>query len=459
MIFSRRAQQRRLDTLATALPAASLAGLVQRLNGPVDGRMAAEWELVWLAALAPSVSLAYEQALADGREPDLHLTLAGGRELVGDITYASDKGLNERNPVDRLGPELSRLARKHGLVANHFRLDIGSEREGEYGDETVRLALPERSQLQALFKRHVEPWLRAVAKEDLREPLRYREDGVEFTLSYHPEQAYYSSSYASYATPYSLTQNPIYAALRKKARQLGAAPEAALKLVLLCDGGCNALRASNYNMGGAVSAEQIVQEFLRGTKSVDAVLLVAVVEPGPMPFGQRKPLYLEHRLLVSSRLGDPRSGPHARDLAELEALLSAAAGRLPMPVRTPLNATHRLDELRRKKHGYPSHTAGRYHYGGEGYMISSRLLHELLAGALSFEEFQRAHGWDRPERQPGNIFAHMLAQGRPIAAMEIVPGEADDDDDWYRVRFGEADAAIGPFRLPVARSGRGQAPD
>lgn len=88
--------------------------------------------------------------------------------------------------------------------------------------------------------------------------------------------------------------------------------------------------------------------------------------------------------------------------------------------------------------------------------ISSRVLHELLAGRISSDRFMELHGWDasRPGNGfSGNLFKLTLESGRMIKTIRVEPG-GDEDDDWLEFEFGAPDPAVSPFLV-----GRSDAPN
>ena len=81
------------------------------------------------------------------------------------------------------------------------------------------------------------------------------------------------------------------------------------------------------------------------------------------------------------------------------------------------------------------------------FKISSRVLHELLAGRISSDRFMELHGWDASQAGNGfraNLFRRALESGRMIKTIRVEPG-GDKDDDWLEFEFGAPDPAVSPF--------------
>lgn len=76
--------------------------------------------------------------------------------------------------------------------------------------------------------------------------------------------------------------------------------------------------------------------------------------------------------------------------------------------------------------------------------ISSRDLMQLLSGELSQEDFSKAYRFDA---QHVNPFALALSQGRLIRSASV--RKLDGDDDVVTFEFGQIDAAIAPFFMPM----------
>lgn len=77
--------------------------------------------------------------------------------------------------------------------------------------------------------------------------------------------------------------------------------------------------------------------------------------------------------------------------------------------------------------------------------ISSRGLLDLLAGAISSDQFHEAQFWS--DSRIKNMFASMRSQGRLITNVRIEPMDAPDDD-WLTFEFGNPDPAASPFVDP-----------
>lgn len=444
LIFSRRSLQQRLHYLESVLSLDDHKKLITRLNRPGRDRLAAMWETAFLAALHEETPLRYEIPLANGSRPDFSFTYLNGDapiEIVGDITSISDKGIQENNPVGRFWNDIVRLAHKHGLNPNHFRYDIESRREGEYGDSRTVLLLPPRNQISAFMKQHIEPFICNLAKNPVpKAAFPYSTSDVAFTLSYDQTQMFAGGGHASYNIAYSKTKTPVYTALKRKADQLRHAPSQVLRIVILCDGGCYAMRKSTLPSHGSFSALQIATDFLASTRAIDLVLLVTVEKVNE--YDMR-----DHRLRLRADLAAPPQGTQESRLSlsaikSIHKMIEAMLQSMPTPMLDANNAALRCDA---RDYGLGFH--GGYEMSSRKIRISSREVLELLAGKISANEFNQIHGWGQSSttHQAVNPFLTALLRGEMIESLDVIDG-GDHDDDWLEIHLGPPDPAISPFR-------------
>lgn len=442
-VFSRRAIQDKLDLLEDVLTPEQHANLVDRLNRPGRERLAVMWEMVFLQALSQVVAIRHEAALPNGRQPDFGFEFdhAGKRlVVVGDIACVSDAGLDEQNPFRELGDEVSRLARKYRLDPNHFRYDVAGEQVGKWPKLRMKLLLPTGEAFTKLIKNVVEPFVRELLQSPrTTAEFKHEAPAVRFSLRYDQSQWSSGGGHPCYDTAMSLTENPIFRALRAKAKQLRASPEDAIRLVILCDGDCAAMRKSIFaGTGSNYSARTIATEFLRKTKAVDLVLLVTVEQQNPYDLRLRD--YRMSYDLTAAPTG--ARSPRVNDdvIKAVQTLLEQSVKTIPRPMADPCNAALRCEES-----GYGLGKHGGYQMGGNVIKISARLVQELLAGDVSVETFAEFHGWGAGPDDNQNPFERALRDGELISAISVIDC-GDEDDNQLEFRFGPSDPAISPFR-------------
>jgi hypothetical protein len=436
LVFSRRAIATLIADLKGILRREQLEGLIARLNNPRTNRIAAMWEVVFLSVLSKIAILRNEIPLASGRRPDFELDIAG-TTVVGDITSISDSERHRSNPVEALDAELRRLATRYGLNPNYLDLRVEGARIGLYGDAKVKLSLPNSSCLQEIITQNVKPFLQKAAKTpDDGMTANFVTADYNFTISYIPGKQYGSGSHPGYDIAASLTKNPSFKALERKAKQLRTAPEEAVRLVIACDGGCAPFRS----VAGPrdYTAQAIAKKFLTKHKSVDLLFLVTIYDTGVRPdFGKHR-LEMRYDLVAS-----PVSSRHERlsDIAfsAIKGALEQAVANVPQPVLTPNNAARRASE-----DGIGPDMMGAYQLTRTRIRVSARGIQQLLAGQITNAEFAEAHGWSG-QGANSNPFLAALGRGEMIKFAKVESG-GDRDDDWLEFEFAR-DAAVSDFDL------------
>jgi len=440
--FSRRALQQRLNELQSKLAPAAVELLGKRMDMSGNDRIPAVWETVWLHALGQAGSFEHEVPLDDGSRPDFRFWVRGpegGITVVGDITCVSDRGVHEKNPAQPFWDELWRQIRALKLDPNHFRCDIGHRTEGEYPDQRFVLRLPKRGRLPQFIKQEVGPWLRGLAQSKASTgSLSVINDEVEIKLGYNTAHQFAGGGHVAYTSFTSWTRNPLVTQLTKKERQLRHAPVDALRLVILCDAGCQTMKKSMFST--SLSADEIVSRFLKRSTVIDMVLLVSLEAETALLTNQRK-------LSVHARIASAPAQSVPRRTVEtglaIRKHLDSAITHLPAPVLDAHNAS-----LRTNLPSPGSGTLGVRMSSSRSrstIALSARVLLDLLAGKISLEEFQKVYGWHPESVMPSpNPFTFAARSGQLITGASLQPA-GDADDDWIEFEFGPPDPAVSPF--------------
>lgn len=442
-VFSRRSLQSAINDLSGVMTSAQLAALVQRLNKIHDGRMAAMWEVVVLSALTKVGALSHETTLPNGRRPDFSMCVALDTldevNVIGDITTVRDDTLHENNPVEEFSEHLIRIAKKVRLRPEFIGFRVDSHR---MKDGRLQLRLPKKGKIVHLMKSEVQPWmLQRAASPGLLGTFQYEHGAVKFSIVYDPRQRSFNGSYHSFTRVTSLEKNTLAYALKSKADQLRASPATAIRVVVVCDSGASIFRdLVHRGSDGSFSAYEVAQRFLQESSVIDLVLLVTVEQTGIQ-------LSTPCRIKWTS-VPRPRSKQPDRlwdlDVGKLDAFLDTLMGGMPRPMRTPSNAARLCNDS----------TTGRYPFGGykmssDRITLSARVLHQLLSGNLTIDDFCERHGWGAEPDSLPNPIKRFLLDGRPITCIEVQPG-GDLDDDSVTFYFGPPDPALGPFRVPAS---------
>jgi hypothetical protein len=417
------------------VPLAALEAWVKKLNLPpqhremATSRIATEWEVVVLGAFAGVGSVEYEPRdhPEQQRTVDLRFCEDGQEEpLVAEITSISDATWDEQNPVSELMTLIGHRAYQLGLSGG-LRLEATHVPFQDAREKKPRLLLPPLAELPQFVTRVIDPFLVSLTpdKPDL---LPVRETSVSFDLHWDPAGEYMSGSFVRYATPYTVQNNPLYSALRKKTNQLRESGWQGLAGAMICDGDCASLRVS---AGQHPSAAEIVHGFFRANNRFSFVVTLRVNHDYKRESG------LSYSITPAIYFA---AGTSTDTRTRLSTLFTQVAESLPRPVWSPENARNHIQE--------PDGTHGRKHgwsrIMNDKVKVSSRSFMEWFAGKVSDEAFQRDHAVVRA------YVASRLAEGRMIARVDVerLP---DEDDDVIVLSFSEPDVAISNFVVPKVR--------
>lgn len=436
MIYRRRALQRRLDELREALTDEIVDKLVRRLNRAGKDRSAAMWELVVLHGLSRCGFLQSEVALASLRRPDI-LFERGALRLVADITSVSDEGLDNDNPYYELGQLIEAAKNKLGLPIGGLDLHIRSKRQGTRRGTRTILLLPPQSKLQEFVRNMIVPQLREQMDAG-GFPLHIEIDtnDVSLEVTVDPVKSPYNTArFTAYDVPEIKDGNPLYNALKAKAKQLRGAD--GITGIIVGDGDCVAM-SGRSSYGAGVSAKQIVDEFFRQFSSVDFVLLLSIRESRhSLAFHPPTVRNNDANLFV-------REGMDA--CSELNNLFQAVIRYFPKPAVMPVNGKQLACE---DDYGLGYH-GGYSVLGSNVVRIGLREFTEIFAGLRLLQDdgvkhVKVAHRLPQNKNILQNVVMRNLREGRLPESIEIIKTGEDDDDDWVEIRFGETDPAISPF--------------
>lgn len=437
MIYQRRALQRCLDELRLVLDCEVVDSLAGRLNRTGKDRVAAMWELVVFHGLSKCGFIQCEVPLASQRRPDILFEQSALR-LTADVTAVSDDGLDQNNPYYELSQLIEAAKGRLKLPIGGLDLRVQSKHEStKRGTRTV-LLLPPRQKLQEFVHQKVVPELREqMTAETFPLRITINDDGVGLDISIDPVKSPFSTgSFAAYDVPKIKDRNPLYSALKAKAKQLRGAE--GITGVIIGDGDCVALsgRLPNWD---EVSTKQIVDEFFRQTSSVDFVLLLSVRE-SQHGWESCSPLMRKNDANLFVRDG-------CRAQSELDALFQAMIEHFPKPAMMPVNGA-----LRAREDDYElGHHGGYFVSGSNVVRLSLREFTEIFAGLRTLQDggAKYVEAARKLPQEPNHLQATVLnnlTAGRLPESIKIIKTGEEDNDDWVEIRFGEIDPAIAPLR-------------
>lgn len=440
-IFTRRDIQRAIDSLAGKLSCTQLERLVQRLNGKTKEALAAEWEVVALASFSRCGRVLHEPDLGGRCHPDLLFCRgeSGNLEFASEIRVVSDEHTHENNPYDQFSKSIRKFMHARGRSCAGLSIDVHHINEGPLGRRKIRLTLPPRREIDRFVEIELSSFLAGIAVEPSKPAeLKHDKGDIRFCLRYNPaEKQFTFGHHICYTVPYSV-RNPLTNALIEKGGQLAKSGYAGTKGIVICDGGCDALRERS-SAGGAFGCREIVEGYLNGHTEILWVLTLRIEERNAMLSSQRAPE------IKASFYWNPK---HVRSLfRDISAVLEQVVGYLPEPESTPTNAIHWLNGATGKV-GLPF---GGFSMQRKSIKLSARALTELLAGKIELKAFLEDHSLQ--PRGPGSagpsftFFEAQVARGNTLKNA-FVESDLHKDDDWIVLEYDGPDAAISPFRVP-----------
>lgn len=438
--------QRMLDENASFLTKEQLELHMSKLDGDDFQSLDTEWEVAVLNAFGKLGNVVHEPTLDGPSRPDLLFTLDDGSSFLADITSVSDEGFEDESPFKAFYVELQERLRKAGLLYKGWTLDVG-EHQVEYG-ERRKLALPPRAEFaKEIFNAKFKEFLREVNEHpEQSRTYSVRTEKTAVSLTYNPQGTSFVSHSGVYNSAMTKDQNPIFNALRRKAKQLKKVSYEGPRGIILCDGGSDMIHGQPH---GAFefdyNAVDAAKDFLRQNQSIDFVLLITSVWINKGRYGSARPGEPVRKVEVSiikNKNFDSLPAGLKESLEKLE-------GQLPEPVNTPSGARETI------RHGFDP-KALRPLAGGIGgshneIRISASAVLALLAGRITQEELFKSLDFKPWSDKPGamhNLFEYMLGK-----SMRIVEVQVEDniyDDSTLVFKFDGPDPATSPYVNPKA---------
>lgn len=426
-IFARRRLQTMIDDLAPYLAAKKVGELIKYLDGSnTTQAMSAEAEL--------SLTWAVSQASAIVVEPDIPGT-SSKVDLVAhhlfptaltavEITALSDDSFSGREVMERAASIITQTAKRfHKAVEPHLHFSFNETSSYQKNRRTGRSQLKrqrtvsDKYTMTAEHEEIIRTWVRA---SDWPNPpaIRLTNEHIDVVVRWeervHPEGRIFCTMPP---VAYDLRDNPLYKQLKRKDDQLSGMPRGMLRCVLLVDVGCQLLRrlqpmsSSGQEKGGA----DIIHHFLESSK-VDIVCVFSQQEASP--FGRRDGPRVTWQVTIFDRAGNRGEVFYTG--------LRQTAGQLPLPryAGYAARSLHRQGAFDpASNRDYPAVTITSR---GDtmSIQLSARLVHDLIAGLTTQEEFLRKTFGDDP-----NLFATERARGMTLKDVKLVSEGPDRDDD------------------------------
>jgi hypothetical protein len=434
-IFPRRVIQKILNENRLFMPDDQVNEHVKKLNAQDSTSIAAEWEIVILNVLSKIGKVQHEKKFSGSRKPDIYFESSDIVPFVADITAISDEFYNKENPINYFYECLNNFFRKEGLTTKGLRVEVGSKNLGNYGDRKVKLALPEKKDIPSFIKVEFRPIIEVIKKAPTQAfKTEIKQGNASVSIVFAPKAKHFTGGYASYTVPYSLRKNPIFHRLRNKAGQLRGSEYQGVMGVFVCDGECDLLNNDFYCVE-KYPQQDIIQEVFRNNTSLSFVI-VLTPEEKHHTLGVKTTRFINGIFYFNPHAKYPVDQTFFKELSQFKKYF-------PVPQSMPVNAKNYMKS--KKDEGYS-------HYGGfamsQGEIkISSRMITELLAGALDFKKFDEDHKAMNIDKKNyiKEFFIRQLQQGKMIENISIEKCP-DEDDDWVKFEYGESDPAISKFK-------------
>lgn len=449
-IFSRRTIQRMINENAEFLTQDQLARHVLHLNREGKGFLDTEWEIAVLNIFSKLGTVEHEPDLGTSRKIDLLFTSKAKSEVqfIADIASVTDEGFEEENLAEAFAKELIKRLNKLNLRVNSFSYQLrGFPSFPQRTKKKKIVKLPERGKFdREIFNKDFKRFLTDITQrpEAIHHYSIYSAE-TDLLISYNPNQLCFTSVGVTYRNAYSVTNNPVYNTLKRKAVQLKAVNFEGPRGIIICDGGSNMMNAepkSGYTF--SYNASDVVKEFLRQNQSITFVLTASSlwVERWSSSFREDKPRIVKTILYKNESF--------QLMAKELQETLSAFGKSFPYPDNTSEGARLTIMGKHDSKKFIPFYRG--LQVSSHEIKISARVVLGLLAGSIDQQQFLKDYRF-MPSEVSGmllrNPFEYQMSQGNKISELEIESSESDDN--YLVFRFEGPDAAVTAFKSPPGK--------
>lgn len=397
--------------------------IVNRLNNQIDPKqtLGAEYELIVLWMLRNSKQMEIEpEWCAGASRPDAY-TDSIFRDGLGELSEITAIGNGRAKEEDGMRA----ASRKLVEAANKIEKGVGAYLHFTFNEEWEHINGRRVRIRQIPTNLEVTPYVQWGLQELLKitspQPIvRLKEGKLDVLIQRKTEKQHSLFNFHSSVPPEakSITDNPIYDALKKKRDQLKNASENCRKVIWLCDAGADMLRAFGRPQvnNRAITATEIVEHFLQRYHDID---LVCILSPqhGNRTLGQKEESWWQLTLLPNI---------NAATAVDQE-FLNRIVSELPKPRFAGYQARELVLQgaYSPKAKGWYSGMTYRSNKDQGAIEVSSRLIIDLLARRITPKQFTYFMG----DRGDENLFARLLDTGLTFSDITFRAGGIDDDDD------------------------------
>lgn len=411
-----------LADLSSHLDSQKYNELVTRLNqAHTKTALAAEaellvlWGLSQVACITIEPSLPYSSSRPEAETSDLF----DSTHSVIEVRALSDDSFSGKEAMDRTANIIA-------SYADRIRTQAGSHLYFEFCERSYwadrfhrgRCVDP-RFQLSTSTKNQLRQWIRA-PDWPTPESIRIQQGKTDLWISWAETTVLLHRTHCRMPpVAYSLEDNPVYKALKKKNSQLKGAEAESLRCIFLVDAGCSLLRRLGPVSGlHEVSGGEIIHHAL-SKLSIDIVVVLS-----PHRVRQNSAFEPETRLAWKVTYFDEQ-----RLVTEnAYERLTQMAEELPIPRFEGYQARdfHKQGRFAQGQKDWHLPTDVTWRLGGKlTIKLSSSLLHKYLAGEINPDEFR-----EKAFNNYNNDFALALSRDSSIRNVEFESGGLDMDDDY-----------------------------
>lgn len=438
--------QSMIDDLSVRIGAEKTRDILGRLQSKeVTQVLPAEMELGILWGLHRLGEVEVEPDWWEGNSrPDAYSSaLLKGRQVAIEIAAPNDNSISAEGPMDRVAQAISACADRARKGAGDYLYYRFGETSGyQAGRYRRQVLVPKKFTISADQEALVRDWIRSGRHTQELLAIRAPELHLDVEFSQHRQTRFHNIWTSMPPETHSVTDNPLYQLLRRKASQLDGAKTGVLRIILLADAGSTLLNrlgsvAEIDPTRRRVSGREIISRFVEDNSTkIDAVVVFSP-RRDQLNMGLRK---------------NPEWAVFAFAQEEIDGLLSGL-DRLASQLPAPRFEGYQARSLFRQG-AYDASAKGWYlglrfkggmsMNGKSEVSISARLLLDLLAGRISEQQFRYFLG-EKPNEP--SMFKNWLDRGITISDVTMKPRSLDEDDDHIVLHFSD-DAAARALRSP-----------
>ncbi len=432
-VFTRRRLQKMLDDMRPLLHTAKRNDILGRLSDSrPEQALGAEMELGLLWAIKQVADVEIEPLLPhSSSKPEALSTGLFEKLSYIEIATLSDGRLSGEEVMHRAAHKIVAYAnsiKKRGGANLYFTFNETSSWENNVYTRKHRVT--PGFELDQPLKDQIFAWLKNSSDSE-KIPLRLQNEHIDVLIEVrsHPQKQGFNFFSSLPPLAHDIEDNPLFSRLKDKADQLSGVPKDALKVIFVADGGSRLLRRLDRRdpMKLYKSGTEIIRHFLNKS----SVHAVCVFSPSRQSFFPSSSATLHWQVSLFCQ----------ENCIVDEDKIERVAEKLPSPRFEGYQARslHKQGLFNPSEAGW--YLGSEIATGGipETMKISSRLLHEYLAGKISPEQFERF------AFAQGNEFRLWLEGGYTLRNARFESAGIDEDDDYVIFEF-VPDPAASPLK-------------